>query len=125
MSSITWRIVNLEYQVNTGGVIISHWQCQASQGDISTTSYGVVELNPNPDSSNFVPYEDLTESIVVGWTKDKLGQEEIERIELKLLEELDKIINPEIISGLPWVQQPDLSMPEVEPVPIISPENGI
>ena len=51
----------------------------------------IVPLNPE---SEFVPFEDLTNEIVVEWTKDAMGEEQVEAIESGVKEFIDQEINP-------------------------------
>lgn len=44
--------------------------------------------------SEFVPFEDLTNEIVVEWTKDAMGEEQVEAIESVVKEYINKKINP-------------------------------
>ena len=58
-----------------------------------STSIGtqVVPLDPE---SQFIPFNELTNEIVVGWTKDTMGEEQVEAIESVVKESIDKKINP-------------------------------
>ena len=58
-----------------------------------STSIGtqVVPLDPE---SEFVPFNELTNEIVVEWTKDAMGEEQVEAIESGVKESIDKGINP-------------------------------
>ena len=49
-----------------------------------------------------IPYAELTEEVVVGWTKDALGAEQIEAIEARLQTELDEQAAPTKATGTPW-----------------------
>jgi len=53
------------------------------------------------EGSSFIPYEELTEDIVVGWVKEKIGEEGISEIESQLKKEIDKqkVIT---VTGTPW-----------------------
>lgn len=51
----------------------------------------VVHLDPE---SEFVPFEDLTNEIVVEWTKEAMGEEQVEAIESGIKEFINQEINP-------------------------------
>jgi hypothetical protein len=58
-----------------------------------STSIGtqIVPLDPE---SEFIPFEDLTNEIVVGWTKDVMGAEQVTSIEAGIQQAIDLEINP-------------------------------
>jgi hypothetical protein len=59
-----------------------------------------VDLEKNANVP-FIPFNQLNENIVTDWIKNKLGKEEIDKIENKLKEDINKQkINT--LSGLPW-----------------------
>ena len=58
-----------------------------------STSIGtqIVPLDPE---SEFIPFEDLTNEIVVDWTKDAMGAEQVTSIEAGIQQAIDLEINP-------------------------------
>ncbi len=54
----------------------------------------------------FIPYEDLTEDIVIGWVQDSLGPDEVLAIQLRVdtlaATKKEYIENPPVEGGLPW-----------------------
>tara|TARA_A100000171_G_C2087078_1_gene122586 strand:- start:541 stop:882 length:342 start_codon:yes stop_codon:yes gene_type:complete len=44
--------------------------------------------------SEFIPFEDLTNETVVGWTKDAMGAEQVTSIEAGIQQAIDLKINP-------------------------------
>ena len=59
----------------------------------------IKQILSDPD---FVPYEDLTESICIGWVQDSLGEENVESLESGLSVNLDEQENPTEAAGVPW-----------------------
>ncbi len=59
--------VHPQAEGETNVVYNVHWVVTGTEEDYSATSIGtqVVPLNPEAD---FIPFEDLTNEIVVGWT---------------------------------------------------------
>jgi len=104
---VTWNIANLERHVADGVVYTSHWTVNAERttaaGDTFTAgAYGSVGFS-DPDPENFIPYDQLTPEIVIGWTQDALGgDEKVAEIEAALSANLDAQENPVNESGLPW-----------------------
>jgi hypothetical protein len=103
----TWNIVTLERHLSDGVVYTSHYTVNAERttagGDVLTAgSYGSVGFGA-PDPDEFVPYEDLTPEVVIGWTQDALGgAEKVAEIEAALTANLDEQENPTNGGGLPW-----------------------
>ena len=57
------------------------------------SSIGTQTVALNPESE-FIPFEDLTNEIVVGWTKDAMGEEQVTSIEAGIQQAIDLEINP-------------------------------
>lgn len=103
----TWGIVNLERHLSDGVVYVSHYTVIAERvtqagAHLTASSYGSVGFG-EPDPKNFIPYADLEETTVIGWTQDALGgAEKVAEIEAALTANLDQQENPTSASGLPW-----------------------
>ncbi len=70
-----------------------HWIVTGVDGDYSATNIGtqVVPLDPE---STFIPFEDLTNEIVVGWTKEAMGEEQVASIESSIVSQIEDQKNP-------------------------------
>ena len=70
-----------------------HWIVTGVDGDYSATSIGtqVVPLN---EGGTFIPFEDLTNDVVVEWTKEAMGEEQVTQIEASVASEIEGKINP-------------------------------
>lgn len=101
-----WLIYNIERELTNGLVINVRYGYRVSNGQLSKRYLGEIQLEGDPTSPDFIPYEDLTEEIVVGWVKDKLGAEEVTTIEKQIQalvsEQVAQEEGKETISGLPW-----------------------
>ncbi len=91
------NIVNLE-RTTDGGVVVAHWTATKTDGDFTANTYGTKSFTPDPESEGFTAFEDLTESMVVGWFSD----EEVAQIESVLDADLEAQAQPQVISGTPW-----------------------
>ena len=112
MATFNWVISTLERDLQPadmdGAVIVAHWRCNAEQtegaGDdavtYSATNYGTCGFTPDPSSSDYVPYDSITEEVALGWCwadgVDKDG------IEASLQASIDLQKNPVTASGTPW-----------------------
>jgi hypothetical protein len=101
-----WKIANAKRTVPTGLVIEVVYIVNVSLEGKDDRHVGIVTLEGDEKSPSFVPFEQLTEPIIIGWVKEKLGAEEVTKIEsnlqTRILERVEKEKNPEFINGLPW-----------------------
>ena len=58
-----------------------------------SSSIGTQTVPLDPESE-FIPFDELTNEIVVEWTKDAMGKEQVESIESLAKESINKKINP-------------------------------
>jgi hypothetical protein len=93
----TWKIANMDRHITDGIVYTVYWTASLQSEDYSASSYGSIGLQAPED--NVIPYEELTEEIVVGWLKNVLNAEEIES---GLQAQIDLQKQPVSVSGLPW-----------------------
>lgn len=122
-ASVKWSIDNLTRRAADGAVIVAHWRATAiaEEGEQTATSAQIGPASfpePNPEDPNFIPYENLTEEQVVTWVKDKLGEEEVTRIETRLIQEASEKLTPTELSGTPWqaaTEAPVPASPEATP----------
>ena len=96
----TWTISTLERELSDGGVFIAHWRCTAVDGDYSASSYGTCGFTYDASSPDFTPYDDLTESQVLGWCwANGVDQD---AIEASLAAKIESDKNPTQANGVPW-----------------------
>jgi len=95
----TWTIANLERNVADGGVTVAHWRVTEVDGDYSASSYGTVGFTPDAGASDFVPYDNLTESDVLGWVWAEVDQA---ATEAALTADIEAQKNPTTADGMPW-----------------------
>jgi hypothetical protein len=94
-----WTISTLERELSDGGVIVAHWRCTASDGDYSASSYGTAGFTPDPESEDFVAYDDLTEADVLAWVWESVDKD---ATEAALQAKIDADKNPVTAAGVPW-----------------------
>ena len=100
-TSFNWAVANLERHTADGIVFVCHYTVNADDGTYSAGAYGSLGLEaPEPDT--MIPFDDLTEEIVVGWVKDKFGEEKVAEIEQALQAQLDEKHAPTNAAGVPW-----------------------
>lgn len=96
------KIINLERDAVTGGVRIVHWSLSKTLDDISEYVYGAESFNADPTSPTFIPFEQLTESVVIGWVMESLGEQRLSELESVLDKQIQNKLTPAIIAGKPW-----------------------
>ncbi|MEL0117554.1 MAG: hypothetical protein VXB01_01325 [Opitutae bacterium] len=96
----TWTIGTLERELSDGGVIVAHWRATDVDGDYSAKSYGTCGFTYDASSPDFTPYDDLTESQVLGWCwANGVDQD---AIEASLAAKIEADKNPTQANGVPW-----------------------
>ena len=96
----TWTIGTLERNVADGGVVVAHWRATAVDGDFSASSYGTCGFTPDPSSSLWLAYDDITEEIALSWCwYDGVDKD---AIEASLAANIELQKNPTQASGTPW-----------------------
>ena len=98
-TNFEWKIANLERETADGFVYTAHYTVNAEDGTYSAGAYGSIGLE-RPDS--LIPFDDLTEDMVVSWIKDKFGDEKVAEIEAALQAQLDEKHSPTKAAGVPW-----------------------
>ena len=98
-TTFTWAIANLERETADGFVYTAHYTVDAEDGTYSAGAYSSIGLE-RPDT--LIPFDDLTEGMVVGWVKDQLGEEKVAQIEEALQAQLDEKHGPTKAAGVPW-----------------------
>jgi len=100
-TTFTWAINTLERTTADGVVFTVHYTVNAEDGTYSAGAYGSVGLE-QPDPEALIPYADLTPELVIGWVKDKLGEEAVTNVETALQGQLDEQRSPSKAQGVPW-----------------------
>jgi hypothetical protein len=98
----TWTIENLRRNSADGGVITVFWKCKA---DGVTDKYGnelflssAIELTPDPSSPDFVPFDSLTEEVVLAWVWSEIQLD----VEEEMAQRFGGAVIPETALGTPW-----------------------
>ena len=91
---------------HTDVVYTIHWRYSATDGeDHGASSIGTSSVTYDPEGPDpFIPYEDLTEADVQGWTVEQLGEERIEQMQASFDAQIAEQITPthETFRTMPW-----------------------
>ena len=92
-----WNISTLDRDVATGFVTCAHWQCNAVDGEYSTSTYSTCSWS---DGTPSVPYADVTMQEVLDWIWAS-GVDK-DATEASLAEQIEALKNPVSATGVPW-----------------------
>lgn len=70
-----------------------HWTVTGVDGDYSVTNIGT-QVVPLSEGGTFIPFEDLTNEVVVEWTKEAMGEEQVASMETSIAGQIEALINP-------------------------------
>jgi len=99
-TTFTWAIANLERETQDGFVFTAHYTINAADDTYNAGAYGSIGFE-RPEK--LIPFAKLTESTVIGWVKEALGDEKVAEIEAALQAQLDEQRAPSKAAGVPWV----------------------
>ena len=89
----------MERETADGFVFTVHYTVNAEDGTYSAGAYGSLGLE-RPE--NLIPFDQLNEETVVGWVKEKFGDEKVAEIEAALQSQLSEKHAPTKQAGVPW-----------------------
>ena len=99
----TWTIANLERNVSDGGVPVAHWRVTESEtvgeDTYTASSYGTCGFTPDASAEDFIAYDDLTESTVLGWVHADVDKD---ATEAALTANIAEQKTPTSADGMPW-----------------------
>jgi hypothetical protein len=91
-----------EYEGEPLVVFTVHWTLKGTDGTYNGNVYGSQGITIDPEAP-FTPYADLTESQVIGWVQDALGEDQVTACEANVAQQIANQINPPVITHpLPW-----------------------
>lgn len=91
----------MDRTLSNGYVGTVHYTISADDGTYASSAYGSLGLEA-PDEDDAIPYSMLTPEIVVGWVKEKFGDEKVAEIEAALAAQIEQQRTPTTGTGLPW-----------------------
>ena len=107
MTNYTWVVTTLftETIENEQNYVVTAYYDVIGVDGIYTASSSNVARFSTASVSTFIPYEDLTNEIVVGWIQNNLGVDGVSNIEASIQGQIDSQINPPVSpqnTPLPW-----------------------
>ena len=96
-----WKVANMERKLDDIGTVYTvHYTVTRFRDGEQAGAYGSIGLEaPEADG---IPYPQLTEEIVIGWVKSKLGDEQVASIDEALDNQITEKLTPTTSAGVPW-----------------------
>jgi len=100
----TWEINTLERDLSDGYVTKVIYRVKGLSDSVEKARItGSVEFTkPESLPSDFIAYDSLTSSTVLGWLTTFLGSDQVTAIETSLEAEVNEAITPTTAVGVPW-----------------------
>ena len=111
MTTYTWAVTALYTETIAGEqnyVVIANYEVVGVDSTYSASLSNIARFSTE-SVSPFIPYEDLTETIVIGWIQDELGVDGVSNLEACIQGQIDSQINPPVLpvnTPLPWSTVP-------------------
>jgi hypothetical protein len=98
MTTYTWVVTAL-YTETIGTeqdyVVIAMYEVVGVDGDYTASLSNTAQFSTE-SVSEFIPYADLTNEIVIGWVQEQLGVDGISNLEACIQGQIDSQINPPV-----------------------------
>lgn len=107
MTTFTWAVTQLLTETIAGEqnyVVIANYEVVGVDGDYTSSIQDSARFSTD-NVDNFTPYEDLTNTIVIGWIQSLLGVDGVANYEACIQGQIDSQINPPVVpqnTPLPW-----------------------
>jgi len=96
-----WKVANMERKLDEIGTVYTvHYTVTHFRDGEQAGAYGSIGLEA--PGSDAIPYPQLTEEIVVGWVKEKFGEEKVVEIVQALDNQITEKLTPTTSAGVPW-----------------------
>ena len=103
----TWSVNSLYtvQQPDPDYVVNILWTLTGTDGEHTASIDGNTQLAVEQEKEGFIPYDQLTESIVLGWVQESLGEQGVTNFEANVNGQIESQINPPVSpqnTPLPW-----------------------
>ena len=107
MTTYTWNVTALYTQTiesEQNYVVIANYEVVGTDGTFSASLSNIARFS-TASVSPFIPYDQLTNDIVIGWIQSELGTDGVANLEACIQGQIDSQINPPVTpqnTPLPW-----------------------
>jgi hypothetical protein len=98
MTTFTWAVTALYTETiadQQDYVVIANYILVGVDGEYEASISNTARFSTE-SVSEFIPYADLTEAIVVGWIQEELGVDGVANLEACVQGQIDSLINPPV-----------------------------
>lgn len=98
MTTFTWKVLSLYTETIAGEqnyVVIANYEVVGVDGVYSSSINDSARFS-TANVDNFIPYQDLTNDIVIGWIQSLLGVDGVANYESSIQGQIDSQINPPV-----------------------------
>lgn len=100
------KISQLNRNAADGLVTTVHWTAHQTEGDYNAYVYGALALSHKESSdSTFISFDKLTETNVIDWVKDKMGDEQLIVLQNNLNLQIESQKTAKLVIGIPWLPE--------------------
>jgi len=107
-TTTTWKITQTDYTISENGltnvIYCLHWTCSGTDGTYNGSVYSTQGVTYTVGSP-FTPYDEVTQTMMVGWLQDAMGTEAVAATEAAVAAQIEAQKNPTTGSGLPPAAQ--------------------
>ena len=99
MTTYTWAVTSLYTETIDGEqnyVVIANYDVVGTDGTYSANLTNIARFS-TASVTPFIPYEDLTNNIVVGWIQQELGVDGVSNLEACIQGQIDSQANPPVV----------------------------
>lgn len=115
----TWKVTGVKTKTEGGvenAVVQTYWQKIGTDesGNVGTFNGATPFSMSSIDPANFVPFDQLTEPVVIGWIQGVVVGGYEEHVNSVIQKQIDEKVSPVTEAQLPWAPPPP---PPAEPQP--------
>jgi hypothetical protein len=107
----TWAVTGMKtIGINDGAgnyVVQTYWtKTGTDENDNTGTFNGATPFDSNPQQQNFIPFEQLTEEIVIGWIKQVVVGDYAQHVNAQIMKQIAEKTTPVTNTPMPWAPAP-------------------
>jgi hypothetical protein len=98
MTTYTWAVTALYTETigtNQDYVVIANYTLLGVDGEYEASISNIARFSTE-SVSQFIPYADLTNEIVIGWVQEELGEDGVANLEACIQGQIDSLITPPV-----------------------------
>ena len=102
----TWKIYNLKRTIADGVVTTITYGCESQLENASSRKIGDLTVTGSVEEANFIPYEELTPEVVLGWVINSVDTASIETLNsASIAQQIEAQAAITEVQGVPWDNQ--------------------